>query len=382
VSEIGVTKADLLDPVIAYCCLLTDGLSLAPMQTSDNIVKDFIVYISRENLMNLANKFYKAPITIDHEGTECVGRIVEVFLNDKGFEYLDQNGQKQFQVPDYYPWAKFLVDNSEKAINIINNGLYNNVSTGYRVVDRTQAGGALNSIPYDFEVLDIDPLHVALVARGRYDASKVIITNSLNNGMKIFKLFSKKEEEPVAENCNVVKSDGYSYNNEVYSEELINELLAKYLKGEIEQQASIATADSMIEDRTEEAMEGKEDLEEVLENGVMTEGSTEGAIKEEEVVSNQEDSNAISIDEDMLQIDGEDVPVALLVALHRRQKAEQEKASQPSIVKNHANIKDVATNVKGIAEKSYSVPSKEHDSLILNTTKKYEQGKILLSNKK
>jgi hypothetical protein len=142
--------------------------------------EDETVLIRPENLMKIAAGFKGYAVIIDHEDlrSENAQHIVNGFISE-----VYQNPETKWAACD------FLVDN-KKAIDLIAAGY--SVSCAH-VPTKTGPGGVYHNIPYDREIIECRPLHLALVSSPRYEDAKIIKNSKEEKFM--FKIFKNSKEE-------------------------------------------------------------------------------------------------------------------------------------------------------------------------------------------
>jgi hypothetical protein len=123
-----------------------------------------MVYISQENLMQIAEAFKGTPMVIDHQDIN-VSNADELKF---GHALNIRKGE------DGWAWCDFTSD-SDEAINLINEGW--SVSCAY-VPTKTADAGVYHNIPYDREILEAKALHIAIVQKPRYEKA-LVFENSL-----------------------------------------------------------------------------------------------------------------------------------------------------------------------------------------------------------
>lgn len=133
-----------------------------------------MVYISAENLPKFVEGHKGVPIIIEHEdltvdniAEHCVGYVARTFINNEGF--TDDHGN--MHASDGWGWALFTVHDQD-AISLLD-GMNWKLSNEYFVTQKGDSG-EYNAIPYNYEVLDINPVHIAIVQKPRYTDVKVI----------------------------------------------------------------------------------------------------------------------------------------------------------------------------------------------------------------
>ena len=130
-----------------------------------------MVYIAEENLPNIVSAFKGTNMIIDHQDVNIENAKEIKFGNAINTRIGD----------DKWGWCDFSCDNDE-AINLINSGW--NVSCGY-VPTKTAGAGVHNNVPYDTEILEVSPLHIAIVKKPRYEKAFIIENSLLTNENEI-----------------------------------------------------------------------------------------------------------------------------------------------------------------------------------------------------
>ena len=140
-----------------------------------------MVLIKPENLMTIAMDFKGAHTIIDHQD------VAENEANEKIVGYINN-----VWFEDGWAWCDFTVNN-EEAITLINQGY--SVSCAY--YPKYAEGGSYHNILYEREIVGGEAIHLAIVKTPRYEGA-IILKNSINNIMTIFK-FKKDKKENKAE---------------------------------------------------------------------------------------------------------------------------------------------------------------------------------------
>jgi hypothetical protein len=241
------------------------------------------ILIKADNLMMLAEKFKGVPVSVSHDDLTVdnvdnfkVGIVANVFKGDDG-----------------WAWCEFLVDEDEGE-RLLSQGY--NISCAYTVLLKG-AGGNHNGVDYDFEILDLQADHIAIVDIPHY-TDAIVIKNSNNNKLKIknmFKFMKSKNKENALKNSIEEKEEVFVKNGE--DKIKISDLIDKYREVKNSESKSAEEEEAMIlneEDEVEVDGEMKT-VAELLQNynacmkNESKEGSKEEKEVEKEVVENSED---------------------------------------------------------------------------------------------
>lgn len=153
------------------------------------------VFIKPDKLMDFLPSFKGLPVVIGHvypDGDDQKKQIVGYISSVEHF--------------DNWLWANFVITD-EEAYGLIKDKGYS-VSCSY-VPIRKGMPGKYHGIDYDFEVLDVEGKHLALVSNPRYEEAE-IYENSINNKNKGNKMnLFKLKKEPIENSADhVVDIDG------------------------------------------------------------------------------------------------------------------------------------------------------------------------------
>lgn len=163
------------------------------------------VLIRSENLMHLANKFKGVPFIIDHEDIDVdnidnkkVGLATDIIKDDDG-----------------WAWCNYMID-SEEAEMLLKQG--HSISCAYTVLQKGD-GGVYNGVEYDFEVLDLEPDHIAIVAEPHYTGAIVVENSKKNINAKekiknMFNFLKKNKKEEIIKNSLEEVENAYAKNGE------------------------------------------------------------------------------------------------------------------------------------------------------------------------
>ncbi len=155
---------------------------------------DGIVLVSKEALDNMAPSFKGCPVIFIPESHDDSDKE-----NSFNFDDIGSNTpagivtSKPYWGDDGWQWVDMIIWNDE-AVNAIETKDFN-VSCAYNI-DKTNDGGIWHELEYDNEIVDGTYLHMAIVARPRYERSKILANSKggLKN-MGLFKLAGKKKNE-------------------------------------------------------------------------------------------------------------------------------------------------------------------------------------------
>lgn len=196
------------------------------------------VLIRAENLMQLAEKFKGVPFSISHEDLNPenvddyrVGITANVFKGDDG-----------------WAWSEFLID-KEEGETLLNQGY--NISCAYTVLNKG-LGGIHNGVEYDFEVLDLQADHIAIVDVPHY-TDAIVVKNSNNIKPKIknmFKFLKSKNKAEAIENSMEEKEEAFVKNGE--GKVSVADLIENYRKMKNEESESAKKEEEEIIDESDE----------------------------------------------------------------------------------------------------------------------------------
>lgn len=168
------------------------------------------IYFSKETLDRIVGTLVSSPVVLTHDGDSPVGYVTDCFLAENGY---------------YRAKVAVFDENAKKALE---NGW--GFSTQVNILKTSPEGDHFNGVLYDYEVLDGEFIHLAVVENPRHNRAKIIKNNSLEEeSLNMF--FNRKDkvdnEKKSSKQATVADKQFVRVNDQVLH---INELVNNYKK--------------------------------------------------------------------------------------------------------------------------------------------------------